>query len=60
MWELAGYERKHKLQYLIFPEGISYDKENDKCLTPRVNAMLELISSFSGSYKDKKRDKKQI
>lgn len=40
MWELAGYERKHKLQYLIFPERISYDKKNDQCLTQELMQCL--------------------
>lgn len=51
MWTMGGYEAKQKLQYLLFPEGIVYNKKNDHCRTPRVNAVFSYIialSSLSG------------
>ncbi len=51
MWTLGGYETKQKLQYLLFPEGIVYNKKNDQCRTLRVNAVFGYIlalSSLSG------------
>ena len=38
---------KYRLQYLLFPEGIRYDKENKRVRTPRVNSMVSLISSVA-------------
>jgi hypothetical protein len=32
---------------LLFPEGFSYDKKNQRVLTARVNSFFELIRSFS-------------
>ena len=53
MWGLGGYESKQKLQYLLFPEGIVYDKKSDHCRTPRVNAVFSYIAAIS-SLSDKK------
>ena len=35
-WVLGNYVIKQKLQYLLFPEGILYDKENDTVRTPKT------------------------
>lgn len=51
--ELGGYETKQKLQYLLFPEGIVYNKKNDQCRTLRVNAVFGYILALS-SLSDKK------
>ncbi len=55
MWSLGTYEEKQKLQYLIFPEGIYYDKKTDGCRTLRINFVFELISSMSEDSGNKKR-----
>jgi hypothetical protein len=47
IWKLGNYSEKQKLQNLLFPNGISYSKENDKCRTTKTNSVLELISSLS-------------
>jgi hypothetical protein len=38
---------KVKLQQLLFPEGLLYERQNDHYRTTKVNEILELISSFS-------------
>ena len=40
----ADYYNKQKLQYLLFPEGISYDKENNTVLTTSVNILFSEIT----------------
>lgn len=47
MWSLGGYTEKQKLQNLLFPNGIYFNKENDSCRTTKPNSVLELISSLS-------------
>lgn len=47
MWTFGGYEAKQKLQYLLFPEGIVYDKRSDYCRTPRVNSVFSYIAALS-------------
>ncbi|MBK7288896.1 MAG: hypothetical protein IPI78_00870 [Chitinophagaceae bacterium] len=43
-WVLGNYVIKQKLQYLLFPEGILYDKENDTVRTPKTSLILAGIS----------------
>ena len=49
MWVLGDYHTKQKLQKLVFPEGVAYDKENNDHRTEKVNSVFVLIKSFSGS-----------
>ncbi|GAB3525959.1 recombinase family protein [Pontibacter brevis] len=46
-WVLGDYHTKQKLQKLVFPEGVAYDKENDDYRTEKVNSVFSLIKSFS-------------
>jgi site-specific DNA recombinase len=47
MWQLSDLATKEKLQNLVFPEGIYYDRENGTYRTERTNAVFELIHSLS-------------
>lgn len=47
LWVSCDYDDKQRLQYLLFPEGIRYDKENKRVRTPRVNSVVSLISSVA-------------
>ena len=49
MWDLGSYTVKENLQYMVFPEGILYDRQNDLFRTKRVNAVLQLIACLSSS-----------
>ena len=50
MWVLGDYHAKQKLQKLVFPEGVAFDKENNDYRTQKVNSVFSLIKSFSASY----------
>ena len=43
MWISGGYDKKQKLRYLIFPEGIVYNKEMDRVRTKRANSLFAEI-----------------
>ncbi|WP_367182310.1 recombinase family protein [uncultured Aquimarina sp.] len=47
IWELSDYSTKQKLQKLLFPEGIVYNRENDQVQTSKVNSIMELIRCLS-------------
>ena len=47
MWVLGDYHAKQKLQKLVFPEGVAYDKESNDYRTEKVNSVFDLINSFS-------------
>ncbi len=46
MWSLSNFEDKQRLQWLVFPDGIYYDKQKDSYRTKRVNAVFSIISSL--------------
>jgi len=46
-WVSSDYSDKYRLQYLIYPDGILYNKENNTVRTPRVNSLFTAISYLS-------------
>jgi hypothetical protein len=47
LWVSSDYSNKQRLQYLIYPDGILYNKENNTVRTPRVNSLFTAISCLS-------------
>lgn len=50
-WVSTGYDNKQRLQWLVFPEGMGYNKEKQAVRTFRVNSLFEaipLLTSVSG------------
>jgi site-specific DNA recombinase len=48
LWLKGGVNFKEKLQKLIFPEGLIYDKENGAFRTPKINSVIAQIARLSG------------
>ncbi len=46
-WASSDIDHKNKLQKLLFPEGIVYDKKKGTFRTERVNSIFVLIASLS-------------
>lgn len=46
-WHYSDYVEKQKLQFLIFPEGIKYNKEKDECRTEKVNSVFTAIADIA-------------
>ncbi len=44
LWISSDYYEKQQLQYLLFPEGMLYDKKNDRVRTIRVNTLFREIA----------------
>lgn len=55
LWLSGDFDAKQKLQRLVFPDGIVYNKKNDSVRTIRVNTLFEpiphLISDLEGNEK---------
>lgn len=49
VWELLGYSEKQRLQYLLFPAGMKYDRKNDEVRTDEVNFIFEQIARQKGN-----------
>ncbi len=58
VWASGSVGTKEKLQKLVFPEGIIYDKEKGAFRTPKVNAVFELMSSLTRVSDKKERQQK--
>jgi site-specific DNA recombinase len=48
-WVSGDYETKQKVQKMLFPEGMCYDKKNGLLRTHRVNSVFHTISNVSMS-----------
>ncbi len=48
IWQSGGYDKKTRLQNLIFPEGITFDKKTGVLLTPKINEAIVEIARLSG------------
>lgn len=46
LWDLGGYQEKQRIQFLVFPEGMTYNRKKDECRTPRVNSALLYIAQL--------------
>ena len=47
IWVDGDLEQKQKLQNLVLPSGLGYDKSNDRVRTPKVNAIFGSIPMLS-------------
>jgi site-specific DNA recombinase len=46
-WHSADYIGKQKLQYLVFPDGIIYNRQKDETRTLRVNEIFSAMASLA-------------
>ena len=47
IWVDGDLKQRQKLQNLVFPSGLGYDKSNDQARTPKVNAIFGSIPILS-------------
>lgn len=53
-WDSADYKEKVRLQYLLFPEGIRYNKRTNECRTTKIERTFLWMLCNSKSYQKKK------
>lgn len=51
LWHNGNLETKKKIQKLVFPDGIFWNKENRNYLTQNVNSVFAIMDGYLGSYK---------
>ena len=54
LWLSSDYDDKQRLQYLIYPGGIVYNKQHDRVRTPNVNYLFTAIVNISRSLEENK------
>jgi site-specific DNA recombinase len=55
VWASSVFSTKEKLQKLIFPEGVYYDRKNGSFRTEKINFIFCLIEANSGSCEANKK-----
>ena len=53
-WRKGTYQVKQKIQYLLFPGGLSYSKLHDKCRTGRINFVFLYLAYIQQVIGNKK------
>ena len=54
-WALSNYDDKRKLQNLVFPDGILYNKQKDAVRTPKINSIFAPIPILTRVAKENKK-----
>jgi site-specific DNA recombinase len=54
-WACGDYDEKQRLQKLVFPEGIKYDKKNNTVRTLRVNSLFAAIPHLTQVLEENKK-----
>lgn len=49
VWTLFSYSERQRLQYLVFPEGVKYDRKTDTVRTDKVNSIFYRIARLTGN-----------
>ena len=56
VWCSSDYSMKQVLQYLVFPEGILYNKKNDTVRTNKINILFSEIPYLAMVLDENKKD----
>ena len=51
-WNMGDFETSQKIQKMVFPNGVRWDKENRAYLTDFGNSFFDLMFSISSAYKN--------
>ena len=51
---MGNYSFRQKMQKLIFPTGVLFDKENDDYRTENENEVFKIFRRLSASYEEEK------
>ena len=57
LWENSKFEAKQKLQYLMFSEGIIFNKEKGRVRTNRVNSLFAAIPLLARDLEERENKK---
>lgn len=55
LWLSSDFSNKQRLQYLVFPEGIVYNKEKDRVRTDKINSLFSEIPLLARVTPDNKK-----
>ncbi len=47
LWDSGDYGEMQRLQYMVYPDGIAYDRKNDEYRTGRVNSVFSYMATMA-------------
>lgn len=53
-WKLMPYKEKMLFQFMLFPDGISYNKQKDRCRTTKINSVIRYFAELASDWEAKK------
>ena len=56
LWDKGDFKDKQRIQKMVFPEGIHFDKENDNCRTFLVSEVFRVFGGLKADFEQKKLD----
>lgn len=59
-WDLSDYKGKQALQFLVFPNGIFYNRQNEQCRTSDVSPVFHCIAGLAREIEGKKEGGDQV
>ncbi len=59
VWCSSHYVEKQKLQFLVFPDGVYYNRGKDECRTPKINSVFQYLSSLARVIAENERGNEQ-
>ena len=59
-WGLADYNDRQTLQYLVFPDGIYYNRKKDECRTPKYNFTFSYFARLARNSGEKEKRELQF
>lgn len=54
LWSLAEYREKQRLQFMVFPEGIFYNRKTDECRTGKVTGVFAYMAELERGLRESK------
>jgi len=60
LWRKLNFSGKQRIQNLLFPKGIFYNRENDDYRTTRINLIFSAIHCLSKGLMQKKKREFQL
>ena len=60
LWNDSNFVDRQKVQNLVFPSGIYFDKEKDDYRTENENEVFKIFRRFTEIYKDEKKKRQPI
>ncbi len=60
IWDVEDYSEKQRLQYLVFPKGMTYNRQNNTVQTTEINCIFAQVSFLNVVYRASENDNTSV